>query len=50
MIVSPLRSRATTHRGAPVVDIDLYGDEVIDDAPAGSAMPATVTTILRSTP
>ncbi|WP_255507120.1 cytochrome P450 [Mycolicibacterium sp. 018/SC-01/001] len=25
---------ATTHRGAPVVDVDIYGDDVIDDAPA----------------
>jgi cytochrome P450 len=32
MTVSLFRSGATTHRGAPVVDVDLYGDEIIDDS------------------
>ncbi|MGZ8179530.1 cytochrome P450 [Williamsia sp. SKLECPSW1] len=33
MAPSLIGSRST-HRGAPVVDLDLYGDEVVDDGPA----------------
>lgn len=33
MALGSVRSSARTHRGAPVVDVDLYGDEIVDDAP-----------------
>ena len=34
MALGIVRSSHETHRGAPVVDVDLYGDEIVDDAPA----------------